>query len=199
VLLYDEFDRAAAAFFGRKDDRDLARTFHYSVADEAPADVFRMRFARVVHLLQIPSADLEREAEQEKGAPLTDGDRADLRARVEDARRWLRTYAPPAYRFEVQSGLPEAAAALTAEQRRFLADLIPLVQEAQGGEGLHAQIHELKGRHNLPAKAAFGAIYLAFLGKDSGPQAGWFLAALDRDFVLRRLREAASLAEGSRT
>jgi lysyl-tRNA synthetase class I len=32
---------------------------------------------------------------------------------------------------------------------------------------------------------------LAFLGKASGPQAGWFLAALDRDFVVARLREAA--------
>lgn len=197
-LLYDEFDRAAAAFFGRKPDPDLARTFHYSVADGSPRDVFRMRFARVAHLLQIPSAVLEDEARREKGAPLTDDDRADLRARAEDARRWLQTYAPPAYRFEVQPVLPEAARALTSEQRRFLADLVPLVQQAMEGEALHAEIHALKGRHNLPAKAAFGAIYLAFLGKASGPQAGWFLAALDRDFVAQRLREAASLTEGSR-
>jgi lysyl-tRNA synthetase class 1 len=198
VLLYDEFDRAAAAFFGRKPDPDLARTFHYSVVDGPPPDVFRLRFARVVHLVQMPSADLEEAARREKGAPLTDADRADLRARAEDARRWLRTYAPPAYRFEVQPALPDAARALTPQQRRFLADLVPLVQRAPDGEALHAEIHALKGRHNLPAKAAFGAIYLAFLGKDSGPQAGWFLAALDRGFVVGRLREAASLAEGSR-
>jgi len=199
VLLYDEFDRAAAAFFGRKDDADLARTFHYSTAEGAPSDVFRMRFSRVVHLLQIPSANVEQEAEREKGAPLTDADRADLRARLEDARRWLKTYAPSAYRFEIQTQLPETARALSPEQRQFLAELIPLVEQAEEGESLHARIHDLKGRHNLPAKAAFGAIYLAFLGKDSGPQAGWFLAALDRDFVVRRLRDAASLAEGSRT
>ena len=199
VVLYDEFDRAAAAFFGHKEDPDLSRTFHYSVAEGVPADVFRMRFARLVHLLQIPSARLEEEAERDKGTPLTEADRADLRARADDARRWLQTYAPPAYRFEVQTELPEGARALTLEQRRFLGDLVPLVQRAAGGETLHAEIHDLKGRHNLPAKAAFGAIYLAFLGKDSGPQAGWFLAALDRDFVMRRLREAASLAEGSRT
>jgi len=43
----------------------------------------------------------------------------------------------------------------------------------------------------LTPREAFSAIYLAFLGKDSGPQAGWFLAALDREFVLRRLEEAA--------
>ncbi len=198
-LLYDEFDRAAAAYFGHEDDPDLARTFSYSTVEGIPADTFRLRFARVVHLSQIPSADLEKEAEREKGGPLTDADSRELAARLEDARRWLHTYAPPAYRFEVQPQLPDAARNLTPEQRQFLADLVPLVERAAGGEALHAEIHTAKGQHNLSPKAAFGAIYLAFLGKDSGPQAGWFLAALDRDFAVRRLREAASLPEGSRT
>jgi heme O synthase-like polyprenyltransferase len=43
----------------------------------------------------------------------------------------------------------------------------------------------------LSPREAFGAIYRAFLGKDSGPQAGWLLAALDRRFVLGRLTEVA--------
>ena len=38
---------------------------------------------------------------------------------------------------------------------------------------------------------SFAAIYLAFLGRDSGPRAGWLLASLDKDFVVRRLLEAA--------
>jgi lysyl-tRNA synthetase class 1 len=49
----------------------------------------------------------------------------------------------------------------------------------------------MKTQLGIASAAAFGAIYLAFLGKASGPQAGWFLAALDRDFVVGRLREAA--------
>ncbi len=36
-----------------------------------------------------------------------------------------------------------------------------------------------------------GSIYEALLGKESGPQAGWLLAALDAGFVQARLREAA--------
>jgi lysyl-tRNA synthetase class I len=49
----------------------------------------------------------------------------------------------------------------------------------------------------MTSAPAFGAIYWAFLGKSSGPQAGWFLAALPRDFVLSRLRDAAAGVRGS--
>ena len=43
----------------------------------------------------------------------------------------------------------------------------------------------------LPAGRAFGAIYLAFLGRTNGPRAGWLLASLDPAFVIGRLRAAA--------
>jgi lysyl-tRNA synthetase class 1 len=190
--LYDEYDRAARAHFGHVPDPDLARTYYYAHPAGGMTDVFRPRFARVVHLSQIPSVDVYQAAAAEKGSPLTDGDREELDARLADARRWLQTYAPPSYRFEVQASLPPAAAALSAEQRRFLEAVARLVEQVTDGEALHAAIHDLKGEHGLTPKAAFGAIYQAFLGKDSGPQAGWFLAALDRQFVVRRLREAAA-------
>jgi lysyl-tRNA synthetase class 1 len=153
-----------------------------------------LRFAHVVRLCQIPSVNLEDAARREKGSDLTEADRRELQTRLADARRWLQTYAPASYRFEVQRALPDAVRELTDAQRRFLADLVPLVEQATSGEELHAAIHVLKGEHRLAPKAAFGAIYRAFLGTESGPQAGWFLAALDRDFVIRRLREAAGLA-----
>ncbi|TSC96503.1 MAG: hypothetical protein CEN88_334, partial [Candidatus Berkelbacteria bacterium Licking1014_2] len=40
---------------------------------------------------------------------------------------------------------------------------------------------------HISPKAAFGAIYQLFLGKDSGPQAGWLLASLERKTVIERL------------
>ena len=57
------------------------------------------------------------------------------------------------------------------------------------GEELHEQIHEIKTEMGIPPRDAFCAIYKTFLGKDSGPQAGWLLASLDRDFVIKRLKE----------
>lgn len=194
--LYDEFDRAAAAYFGRLDDPDLARSFHYAqVEAEAPPDVYRPRFVRVAHLCQMPGVDIARELARDKGGDLSEADRRELDLRLADARRWLRTYAPESQRFEVQPTLPATARELTPEQRRFLAALVAEVERAPDGEALHAAIHALKAAMGLAPKVAFGAIYRAFLGKDSGPQAGWFLAALDRAFVVQRLREAAGAVE----
>jgi hypothetical protein len=43
----------------------------------------------------------------------------------------------------------------------------------------------------LPAGRAFGALYVAFLGRTNGPRAGWLLASLEPGFVVERLRAAA--------
>ncbi len=190
-LLYDEFDRGADAYFGRRDDPELSRTFHYSHSSPPPADVLRIGFSTVAHLCQMPSVDVWAEAERRKGSPLTAEDRIELEARLTDARRWLSKYAPDAQRFEVRQALPESAAGLTEGQRRFLAALVPLVESGMDGDGLREAIHRLKGDHALSPREAFGAIYRVFLDRDSGPQAGWLLAALDRGFVVDRLRAAS--------
>ncbi len=193
--LYDEYDRAAAAYFRRGESPDLARTFYYARIEGEQPDCYRPRFAKVVSLMQMPQVNLERAVARDKGAPLTDADRAELGLRAADARRWLGTYAPEHYKFEVRTRIPETVAALTPAQRRYLAR----VAEALGsrswtGEELHAHLHALKEEVGLGPREAFGAIYQAFLGRDSGPQAGWFLTALDGQFVLGRLQEAAHAA-----
>lgn len=198
--LYDAYDRAAAAHFGDLQAKtpaeadllqDHARTFTYASVEREPVRCFRMRFAKVAYLMQMSTVDVYREAEREKGAPLTEADREELRQRMEDVRRWLQTYAPESYRFQVQPHLP--AVPLDDSQRAFLGHLAELIlsRPAWSGEELHEAIHTMKTQLGIASAAAFGAIYLAFLGKASGPQAGWFLAALDRDFVVARLREAA--------
>ncbi len=45
----------------------------------------------------------------------------------------------------------------------------------------------------IDAKAAFTALYLAFLGRPNGPRAGWLLASMDETFVIDRLRAAGGM------
>ena len=52
-------------------------------------------------------------------------------------------------------------------------------------------LFRVAGDAALPPGRAFGAVYLAFLGRPNGPRAGWLLASLDAPFVIARLREAA--------
>jgi lysyl-tRNA synthetase class 1 len=200
--LYDEYDRAAAAYFGElaartpgeeQDVRDLARTFHYAwLKPTPPRPFYRPRFSKVAFWVQMPHVRVEEQAERDKGAPLTEEDREELRARVEDARRWLRKWAPPQYRIAVQDQLPEECARLAPPQRELLARLADRLEAGRWeADAVQAAIHALKAELGLSAQEAFGAMYVAFLGKDSGPQAGALLAALGREFVVRRLREAA--------
>jgi lysyl-tRNA synthetase class 1 len=202
--LYDEYDRAAAAYFGElaartpgevQDVRDLARTFHYAwVRPQPPEPFFRPRFSKVAFWIQMPHVRVEERVAQEKGAPLTDADREELRARVEDARRWLVRWAPAHYRVAVQDTLPPQVASLAPAQRELLARLADRLEAGPlEADAVQAAVHELKSALGLSAQDAFGALYLAFLGTRSGPQAGALLAALDRSFVVRRLREAAGL------
>ena len=190
--LYDEYDRAAAAYFGDAANEDLARTFYFSRTDGEQPRCYRPRFAKVAQLMQIPSVDVVESVEREKGAPLKEADRGELARRVEDARRWLAVYAPEQAKFQIRPVLPEGAALLSAAQRQYLARVADAMAARRwSGEDLHAHLHALKEELGLGPREAFGAIYQALLGKDSGPQAGWLLAALDSRFVQGRLQEAA--------
>ncbi|MDR5690053.1 MAG: hypothetical protein QN138_09735, partial [Armatimonadota bacterium] len=200
--LYDEYDRAAAAYFGelpartpgeQQDVRDLARTFHYAwIRPDPPRPFVRPRFAKVAFWVQMPHVRVEEQVEREKRAPLTEADREELRARVEDARRWLEKWAPPHYRVAVTQSLPPEVASLTGAQRELLARLADRLEAGElEPDTVQATLHGLKAELGLSAQEAFGAVYVAFLGKSSGPQAGAMLAALGREFVVRRLREAS--------
>ena len=133
----------------------------------------------------------------EKGSPLTDREAAELETRLAAVRRWLEAYAPERARIEIRrDALPTAAEQLRPEQRGFLR---ALAEAAHGdapasGEQWQAAIFAVAAEHGLDAKAAFNALYLAFLGRPNGPRAGWLLASLERDFVIGRLTEAGTAA-----
>lgn len=107
---------------------------------------------------------------------------------------WLERYAPERYKFSLQQGLPSQVKQLSSEQKQFLAKILKLYESQTSwlGEDLHAEIHRIRKELGIDPKQAFAAIYLAFLGKDSGPQVGWFLAAMDRNFVFERLKQISS-------
>ena len=128
-----------------------------------------------------------------KGAPLSEDEQVSLSVRAEYAKKWLAEYAPEKYKFEVQKTVPEAAKALDAAQKLALAEVQTFIvaNPDSTGEALHTELHEIRKRAGLEAKAFFSAIYLSILGKESGPQAGWFLTTLDRDFLLARLKEVS--------
>lgn len=204
----DEFDRLAAATAGRpvrgELPADADRIFAASLVDAAAdaadeAAAYRPAFAHLALLVQLPGIDVPERVAAEKGGPLTERELVLLEERTRAVRAWLDTYAPPDALVVVhRHGLPAEAQGLVPDQRAFLTSLSDALTDLPGtewvGESLQSAIFTTATERGLKPGVAFAALYAAFLGRPSGPRAGWLLASLDRPFVLERLRAAGGAA-----
>jgi len=192
-LLYDEYDKATALYI-KDPNSDLGRAYYYAKLDshQMPPE-YVLRFSKVAHLANGGfKLNPEQYAAEEKGSELSIVEAEELQNRIEIAQKWLNLYAPESYRFSIASNfIPEPAKNLSDKQKEFLNKIADIMKTKENwtGEELHPKIHEIRKAMNINPRDAFSAIYLSFIGKDSGPQAGWVLASLEREFVIRRLGE----------
>lgn len=199
--LVDEFDRVERIRFGVEENpgtfTEVERTYGLSCPGAVPAHLPRkVAYRHLVTVCQIaPDVEgVERILRRtgELTGTLSGDDRAGLADRVAHVRTWLGRFAPDDVRFQVQDALPDRP--FPPEEREFLADLAAALAPAEWtGQAIHDAVYEAKG-DRAPA-TAFKALYQAILGQDRGPRAGFFLASLERDWVLARLREAAGQDE----
>jgi lysyl-tRNA synthetase class 1 len=208
--LFDEFDRIADAAAGREVKGELPpnpeRLFAYSLIDPesdvaAEAAAYRPPFLHLSLILQA-GKDPRRYFETEKGSALTARERQILAERIDAVTRWLEDYAPDSARYRVVTEeVPAQVGRLADEQRLYLAALARAaeVKRPESGAAWQALIFDLANEALVPASRAFGALYVAFLGRPNGPRAGWLLASLDAEFVLGRLREAGGLEPTTRS
>lgn len=190
-MLYDEYDRCMNEYM-LDPNADLARAYFYTETElnkELPK--YHLRFSKVAYMLQMPRVDILDYAEKEKGLALSEVEKTEIKDRVVVAKNWLKDFAPESFRFTIQEDLPKEASGLSEIQKQFLTKIAEVIKskEAWQGEDLHKEIHNIKNELSIAPREAFSAIYLSFIGKESGPQAGWLLASLDRSFVIKRLME----------
>lgn len=188
--LYDWYDELAQNVrLGKADDYSRLYALCELPAERAAAGApWQMRFREVAFIVQMPHLRLEQEAENVKQAQLTEEEKQKLEERAAYAKFWLTTYAPAEFKYELQESLP--AVELSDSQKQALAALFVYLTTERTGEEIHARLHELKSEIPIAPADLFKAIYRIFLARDSGPKAGWFLAGLPHDFVLKRLGEA---------
>jgi len=115
-------------------------------------------------------------------------DENQLKIQIKKINNWLEKYAPENMKFSIQKELPEVK--ISDSQKKLLLQIAQRLEEANwDAEKLHNHIYELGKNLGLKPKETFEPIYLSLLGKSSGPKAGWFLAVLDKDFVIKRFRD----------
>ncbi len=118
-------------------------------------------------------------------------DTAAIRQRANNARNWLEKYAPLFVKFKIQETLPPQLKSFTKEQKLALSILADELEQGMTGKEIHDNMYKVAAESGINAKKVFEAVYLALLGLKSGPRAGYFLASLDKDFVVRRFKEAS--------
>lgn len=181
--LYDQYDKLAQNYWAGITD-DYARLFELIHPNRTvPTKSSLPRFSQVAFVVQMPHLNLHSE--------FPGADPHELQERAVYAKKWLEMYAPEKYIFKLQEAMPKIV--LTEKQKIVLAALADYIEGEQKleGEKLHHRLHEIKSEQKIAPAELFGALYLVFLGKRQGPQAGWFLASLPKSFVLKRLREGA--------
>lgn len=195
-VLFDQYDESASQYFSKKPSfPDQGRAFYFSqVTETKPVKHFLPRFSKLMFYLQLPRINPQKEFEKTAHITFSNNDKKELEVRFFYAKQWLDKYAPDEFKFQVKTELPHVS--LNKNQKEFLKQIAILLQsENLEGDQLHAKIHEIRKSSPLNPRDAFQAIYLTLLGKDSGPQAGWFLESLDKDFVIQRFLAAQSLPE----
>lgn len=193
--LIDEFAAADVAIANGL-PHDFADAYKFAVAERKQASVIAVPFSHLVTTYQTAGGDSDKVVEilERTGHPLaTDQERQALDRELGYVANWLKNYAPDNVKFQVQSKLPKAD--LAEDQVAFLTKLAYEIQRKDGkeidGPAMHQLIYDAKESAKVSPQEAFSAIYRVVLGQDSGPKAGWFLAGLDRDWLIKRLQRTA--------
>jgi lysyl-tRNA synthetase class 1 len=114
--------------------------------------------------------------------------------RAQRAKIWIEKYAPDMVKFTVQEKLPQEVYSINDKERYALEILASKMEGLSewNAENLHNAVYKTGDEADTNPKDIFTCIYMAILGKERGPRAGWFLEALGREFVTKRIVEAVS-------
>ena len=207
----DQFDKVEKVFYGEeeapseKEGKKWKKIYEMAQITEGAPLPFRPPYRFLVNAYQIAGDDLEKifdilkrnsqltkSFQDKEFADLTELEMKQYQERVNNVATWLEKYAPKFVKFQVQEkSIPKLP--LTDDQTAFLKDLADLMEEKEftKAEDLHDEMYLILEAHGLKPQKAFQAIYKMILGQKQGPRAASFLLSLDKDFVVKRLRQEA--------
>ena len=196
--LVDEYDQLERVYFKEDEEikgmKDLEETYELSQPYEIPKNIpFQLPYRHLVTLIQIGEnwKDVKQILQRTEQIPkdLSKNDEEHLKQRAEHAQYWLETFAPDMVKFQVKKQLPKLK--LEKEQKKFLEEfLAKLPKISWEPEDIHKGIYDISEQEKIPIKTAFTTMYKIILGQEKGPRAGFFLSNLDKDFVIKRVKEA---------
>ena len=197
--LYDEFDRVERLYFDLEEAKnpeeaeELKRTYELSMPSIPNRLAAQAPFRFLVILVQMPHLSEERIVDilKEQGhvpAQLSDEDLNRIRLRILLAKNWVEKYAPDDVKFEIQEKVPPIE--ISEEIKDALMEVAEWLESREKFtvDEFNSVIFNAAKKRNIPSKKYFKVLYNLFIGKDRGPRLAPFLASLNREFVIKRLR-----------
>ena len=196
--LVDEYDQLERVYFKEEEEikgmKDLEKTYELSQPYDIPKKIpFQLPYRHLVTLVQIGNnwKDVKKILLRTNQIPkgISKDNEKHLEQRSEHAIYWLKNFAPDMVKFEVKKQLPKIS--LEKIQINYLKILLEKINDINWtAEEIHNKIYEISQIEKFPIKIAFKTIYQIILGREKGPRAGFFLSNLDKDFVIKRIKEA---------
>jgi len=197
----DEYERVERIYFGiekataQEDEVDIRRTYELSQVKHVPKKFFQVPYSHLVTVAQITEdwkkardiigRNVELAAEDQETVEK-------LKHKFDRALYYAKNLAPADTRFTLLPAItPELKAQLSDGHKKVLKEFLVSVAKAQWkADGLHTAVYEAREKSGQEPKMAFQALYLVLLGKTTGPRLGYFMASLEKDWVIKRINEA---------
>ncbi len=196
--LVDDYDRAEYDYFTDREamEENRAAAYELSQPRSLPAETpVAIPFRHLVTLSQ-SKPDLDSivatlaRTEHFDATSLTGQQRHRLAARVVCVGQWLSAYAPDMVKFTLQETPPSLQ--FPDPGKAGLATLVEVLEalpdEAWQPQELHNAFYSAGEKAGIKANKLFKMTYQALLDRPRGPRLGFFLATLERDWVVGRLR-----------
>ncbi|WP_226004410.1 lysine--tRNA ligase [Natrinema salinisoli] len=191
--LVDEFDRLEATYFGEveasEDEQAFADRVYPFVVEEPREERVRLPYTFAAVLGMTDDPDLREEIARREGHIPEDAPEWAVEGaleRVEQARNWARRTGNE-FDYELKrTAIPEHD--FDADTEAALADLADFIEAGHDPEEIQGEIYEAARRHDVDVGDFFAAGYRLFFDEEQGPKLGPFLAKVDREFVVGRLR-----------
>ena len=185
--LVDRYDQAEQDYHDGKMEENEKRAFELSqiskLATEKPN---LLPYKHLVTLSQSKNSINEIIEALKRTGEANEIDKDKLIRRVDCIKEWIKNYAPESVVFEIQKRKPEIGFDDTEIKcTKLLSAKFKEIKWTP--EMIHNSFYELQEESEIPAKRFFKVVYNAILGKDRGPRLGFFLATMDKNFIIERL------------
>ena len=195
LQLVREYEHIERLYYGieepskGEDIGDLKRIYEISQIKRPEKNYAQVSYTQLALLMQISDREEDILKMLERGGrSINEATRKRIGELLPLVKNFLSSSASESVRFSLKPELSAEDLAMSEPLKACLRAIADMVEKAENEEALTNEIYAIAKGSGLRPRDVFVTIYRLFLGKDEGPKVGTLLLALDKSFVLGRLR-----------